>query len=296
MANYQQFADKIGEGRVVPAYSKLLTDINYCIHVFKYLEMGRTYTEIFFDWLSGKRGKIDIERFPIALGTLKQEVELGVRLYISLTFKMKSLKDRQTFQESRQQPVTYTDRNTTRWGAQQELMFQFGELINAIDKIVIPDNTQPRNQLFTRLQEMGNYVNSDMKDRAKMYETTKILYLTLNQNEVLDVLRANHTTVKELILSIDPNADIPTIPEPLVVRQEIQEKKYNALTYILHKAIALLKNKYFILGIIAGCSTSILYFIRYLNLYLFQGELLSTVLISSVIMCIEFFVFYIYRY
>ena len=248
MANYQQFADKIGEGRVVPAYSKLLTDINYCIHVFKYLEMGRTYTEKFFDWVSGERGKIDIKRFPRALSTLKQEVEFGVKLYITLTFKMKYLKDRQTFQESRSQPVTYTDRNTTHWGAQQELMSQFGELINAIEQIVIPDKTQPRNQLFTCLQEMGNYANSDMKDRAKMYETTKILYHTLNQNEVLDVLRANHATVQELILSIDPNADIPTIPVSLVVRQEIQEKKCrmaNALTYILHKAIALVKNKYF---------------------------------------------------
>ena len=208
MASYQQFADKIGEGRVVPAYTKLLTDINYCNNVFKYLETGRTYTEVMYDWVSGERDQIDIERFPIALSTLKQEVELGVKLYIDLAFKMKYLKDTQTFQESRSQPVTYTDRNTTRWGAQQELMFQFGELINAIEQIVIPDKTQPRNQLFTRLQEMGNYANSDMKDRAKMYETTKILYLTLNQNEILDVLRDNHTTVKELILSIDPNADI----------------------------------------------------------------------------------------
>ena len=110
--------------------------------MFNQLETGRTYTVIIFDWLSGERGKIDVERFPIALRTLKQEVELGVKLYISLSFKMIYLKDMQTFRESTSQPVTYTDINTTRWGAQQELMSQFGELINAIEKIVIPNKTQ----------------------------------------------------------------------------------------------------------------------------------------------------------
>ena len=69
-------------------------------------------------------------------------------------------------------------------------------------------------------------MNSDMKNRAKMYETTKTLYQTLNQNEVLDVLRANHSTVRELILSIDPNADLPPIPVPQEVRGESLEMKH----------------------------------------------------------------------
>ena len=146
MASYQQFVENIGEGRIVPAYRKLLTDINYCINLFEHIETGRTYTEMFFDWFAGERGQIDIKRFPIVLNNLKQEVELGMKLYIDLTFKMKDLKDMQTFQESRPQPLTHSGGSTARWGTQQELMFQFQQLINAIEHIIIPDKTQPRHQ------------------------------------------------------------------------------------------------------------------------------------------------------
>ena len=107
---------------------------------------------MFFDWFAGERGQINIERFPIVLNNLKQEVELGMKLYIDLTFKMKDLKNMQTFQESRPQPPTHSGGSTARWGTQQELMFQFEQLITAIEHIVIPDRKQPRYQLFTRLQ------------------------------------------------------------------------------------------------------------------------------------------------
>ena len=170
MASYQQFAEKIGEGRVVPAYRKLLTDINYCTLLFEDIETARTKTEMFYDWFAGERGKIDIERFPIVLNNLKQEVKLGMELYIDLTFKMKDLKNMQTFQESRPQPVTHSDGSTARWGTQQKLMSQFEQLITAIKHIVIPDKTKPRyHQLFTRLKEMVSYcTNSDMKKKKCM--------------------------------------------------------------------------------------------------------------------------------
>ena len=268
MASYQQFVENIGEGRVVPAYRKLLTDINYCTILFEDIETARTKTEMFYDWLAGERGKIDIERFPIVLNNLKQEVKLGMELYIDLTFKMKDLKDMQTFKESSPQPLTHSDGSTARWGTQQELMFQFQQLITAVEHIVIPDETQPRHQLCTRLHEMGSYcVNSNLRNRAKMYETTKTLYQTLNQNEVLDVLRANHATVRELILSIDPNADLPPIPVPQEVRGETIPRRGSQVTKHTVTGIFILSFILFIIPTGSKLGISVLSLLAILHLY-----------------------------
>ena len=128
----------------------------------------------------------------------------------------------QMFQESRPQPVTHSGEIRLHWGLINDLKFQFEQLVIAMKGIVIPDKTQPRHQqLFTRLHEMVScYTNPNLKNRAKRYETTNTLYQTLNQNEILDLLKANHATVRELILTNDPNAGVPSIPVPQEVRGE----------------------------------------------------------------------------
>ena len=222
MGSYKQFVENIGKGRVVPGYKNLLTDIDYCINLFENIETARTYTEMFYDFLAGERGKIDIKRFPIVLNNLKQVVEEGISLYTHLTFIIKDFELMQMFQESRPQPVTHSGEIRLHWGLINDLKFQFQQLVIAIKGIVIPDKTQPRHQqLFTRLHEMVScYTNPNLKNRAKRYETTNTLYQTLNQNEILDLLKANHATVRELILTNDPNAGVPSIPVPQEVRGE----------------------------------------------------------------------------
>ncbi|KAI6650318.1 hypothetical protein LOD99_5996 [Oopsacas minuta] len=210
MANYQQFVDNIGEGRIVPAYSKLLSDINYCIKVFERLETNRTYSEMWYDWYNGERGQIDVEGFLGAMNTLREEIKLGLRLYLDLTYKVKNMR---TSQESNPQPMTHSEGSTPRWETQQELMHQFAQLVTAVEHIVVPDETQPSYQFFmtlvmTMVTRMSYKATPELSYRAKMYKIIKELYLNLNQDGVLEVLRDNHKTVKELILTIDPEADL----------------------------------------------------------------------------------------
>ncbi|KAI6650316.1 hypothetical protein LOD99_5994 [Oopsacas minuta] len=210
MANYQQFVDNIGEGRIVPAYYKLLSDINYCIGVFERLETNRTYSEMWYDWYDGKRGQIDVEGFSGAMNTLMQEIYLGLTLYLDLSYKVKYM---QTSQESKPQPVTHSEGSTPLWGTQQELMHQFEQLVTAIKHIVVPDKSQPWYQFFmTLVMTIVRYiVTHELSYRAKMYKIIKELYLNLNQGGVLEVLRDNHRTVKELILNVAPEADLSDV-------------------------------------------------------------------------------------
>ena len=202
MASYHEFARKIGEGDIVSAYKNVLTEVNYCINLFEDLEAGRTYPEQISDWLAGERAQINIEDFPFALKTLKEEIEHGLELYVNLSIKKKKLE--LASQGSKLQSVRSADNKTPRWGVKQELMNQFDELLSLIKDVAAPKRMQPQNWLYISIQNLASYyTNLNKGDRAKMYETAKVLYLTLNQNEVLKILKQNHTTVRELISRID---------------------------------------------------------------------------------------------
>ena len=82
MASYEKFAEDIGKGEIVSAYTNILNDVNYCINLFDDLEVGRTRTEGWYDYFAGERDQIELQNLPGILETLKKEVEVGLQLYM----------------------------------------------------------------------------------------------------------------------------------------------------------------------------------------------------------------------
>ena len=209
MASFEKFAEEVGKGDLISAYTNVLKDVNYCINLFEDLEIGRTQKEIWFDYYAGERDQVNLEDLPENLEVLKKEIELGLQLYMKLSCKMKILNTNQSSQDFKQQSIIHSDKITPRWGIQQELRSQFEDLLSTIADIKTPEKVQSKAGIFgfTILEYIPSY-----RDRKIHYNGAKILYQTLNQKNVLSVLKENHTSIRELIECIDDairNVNIP---------------------------------------------------------------------------------------
>ena len=197
MASYAKFVEKIGKGNIESAYTNVLTDVNYCIHLFEDLEIGRTTTESWFDTYAGERNQVDLENLSSNLKILKKEIEIGLQLYMKLSCKMNILNN-QSSQESKLRTIMHSDQTTPRWGIEQELRSQFEELLSTVAGIKIQENVQFKNDWFSLIPGVKGY-----RDRTTHYSEARILYQALNQDKILNVLKENHASINELIWCID---------------------------------------------------------------------------------------------
>ena len=212
MASFEKFAEEVGKGDLVSAYTNVLKDLNYCINLFEDLEIGRTEKEIWFDYYAGERDQINLEDLPENLEVLKKEIELGLQLYMKLSCKMKILNTNQSSQDSKQQSIIHSDKITHRWGIQQELRNQFEDLLSTIADIKTPEKVQSKVVIYG--YTIPEYIPgvTSYRERKILYNGANILYQTLNQKNVLSVLKENHTSIRELIECIDDairNVNIP---------------------------------------------------------------------------------------
>ena len=196
MASYAKFIEKIGKGNIESAYTNVLTDVNYCIHLFEDLEIGRTTTESWFDSFAGERKEVDLEHLPSNLKILKKEIEIGLQLYMKLSCKMNILNNKSS-QESKPRSIMHSDQ-TTRWGIEQELRSQFEELLSTVSGIKIQENRRFKNDWLSYIPGVVSY-----RDRTTHYSEARILYQALNQDKILSVLKENHASINELIWCID---------------------------------------------------------------------------------------------
>ena len=221
MASYAKFVQKIGKGNIESAYTNVLTDVNYCIHLFEDLEIGRTTTESWFDSYAGERKEVDLEHLSSNLKILKKEIEIGLQLYMKLSCKMNILNATQSSQESKLRSIMHSDQTTPRWGIEQELRSQFEELLSTVSGIKIQENRQFKNDWFSYIPGVTGY-----RDRTTHYSEARILYQALNQDKILNVLKENHASINGLIWCIDDairNVNNPKHHNPSDISAEYHE-------------------------------------------------------------------------
>ena len=210
MTSYKNFVAKVKQGRILPAYTDLLIDINHCLNMFSDLEMERSLGEMFSDYFGSERGTINFVELYTNLRSIKKEIELGSSLLKILISKTTLLIQLKGFYRNQSQAIEFGSNHCPSGLFPNSNVFEilnskFEMLCVAVENLQIPSENTSYGARTRAIGLMVNFgiVYKRTGNRSEQYHQAKRLYDSLNNIEILNMLKEVHVFISEVIRDID---------------------------------------------------------------------------------------------